>query len=723
MEQSTTKLLSSLNEKQREAVVCELKRILVLAGAGSGKTKTLLQKLLYLIEEKSVSASNILGITFTKNAANEMIDRLIVSTDNSGEYKKLLNSKNITKKDLEIRRHQYVQKYNWINNLTLKTFHSLCYHILRDYGVSEFDNQFKILTDSPNLDPDYEKFSAGETSMEILHKRLTRLCAQKREYLLDLKRYILDYYVDRIHVQENTSNNYEKYKFYTSLNGTKVRSKSEQYIADWLFRHNIPFEYETEVNFGDFPFKPDFYIPTADIFLEHVSNKSYPTKSKEDQFKKAGKTLVKTYEHQTRDTSRFNQFLEKAIKNKLPSDYEYSTSLSFEEEFKHYHSDIKKYLVYVLRVIDMIKVENLPMNKIFNNAKTDQHERVREFYRLAKPLIDDYNTHCINKSYLDFNDLIIKTIDLFKNRPEIADKFRSEFKYILVDEFQDVNNLQVELIDLLLTDENQLFCVGDDWQSIYGFRGSNVDYIVNFSKHFPDSKTIKLNLNYRSTENIVGASNEVIKNNKFQLNKPVQSSKKSSSKVVVFAGNNPEENLNFVVDQVRSLQQEKNYTADDILFLYRRTKMFEEYKRRFKKEALKVSFKTIHASKGLEAKAVFIIGLTEGSGGFPDVWMDDRIYQIIKESKHDLLLEEERRLFYVALTRAKDELFLITEKGCESSFLQEIPKIFTRKVHKPLRPAVEKIALCGSCQSKIEEIFSFCPYCGTEILGSNISAN
>jgi superfamily I DNA/RNA helicase len=113
---------------------------------------------------------------------------------------------------------------------------------------------------------------------------------------------------------------------------------------------------------------------------------------------------------------------------------------------------------------------------------------------------------------------------------------------------------------------------------------------------------------------------------------------------------------------------EDGLTNDDILFLYRRSKMYTPYFFRFKNDNVKVQSKTIHAAKGLEAKVVFIIGLTEGSGGFPDIWLEDRIFQVIKKANHDLLMEEERRLFYVAITRAKYKLFLITEKGNESIF-------------------------------------------------------
>lgn len=104
--------------------------------------------------------------------------------------------------------------------------------------------------------------------------------------------------------------------------------------------------------------------------------------------------------------------------------------------------------------------------------------------------------------------------------------------YFRIKNFRRLNSI------LLLTDKTQLFCVGDDWQSIYGFRGSNVNYIIDFGKHFPASKIFKLNLNYRSTQHIVGASNEVISNNKYKVDKEIVASKKSEHKIVVYAGDN-----------------------------------------------------------------------------------------------------------------------------------------------------------------------------------------
>ncbi len=702
--------LSSLNDKQQEGVVSEHKRILVLAGAGSGKTKTLLQKIIYLIEEKGVSPSSILAITFTKNAANEMLDRLIISADTTGRYGKIMVDKRLSKAEREMERFSYQKKYKWIDGLTIRTFHSFCYSILRNYGVNEFDNKFKIIGDEKrDEEDDLSKYVASETVFEAVHKLLIEQC-NDTDYLLLLKRYILDYIIDKIHKNEG---NYlpKDGKYFTTLDGTKVRSKSEQYIADWFYRHSIKYEYEPLLNVKDFNFRPDFYIPDANLYIEHLSDKSSSTKNKEEQFQKGNLLLVKTYESMTKDSALFNHTLDKVVKNRLPSNYHNTISLTYKEEFNGYHENVKDFVTQIMRITDMIKVENIDLDKVLEDARKDQHERVRNFYELAIPIVAKYNNYCIDKSYLDFNDLISRSTSLFQNHSDIANRYKSKYQYILVDEFQDVNNLQVDLLKLLLTDETQLFCVGDDWQSIYGFRGSNVSYIVDFEKHFPDSKVVKLNLNYRSTQNIVGASNEVIKHNKFKVEKEIYASKNSEHKIVVFSGGSEEENIQFCFNKVKELQND-GMTYEDILFLYRRSKMYSPYFFRFRNENIKVQAKTIHAAKGLEAKVVFILGLTEGSGGFPDIWLEDRIFQVIKKANHDLLLEEERRLFYVAITRAKDKLFLITEKGNESSFLKEIPDIFTVKTSIPIKSLVEKVITCQKCFSQLEKLWVVCPYCG-----------
>ncbi|MDI9357049.1 MAG: UvrD-helicase domain-containing protein [Chitinophagaceae bacterium] len=704
--------LSFLNDQQREAVMSEQKRILVLAAAGSGKTKTLVEKLTYLIQEKGVNPQNILAITFTKNAANEMHHRFTFINSP-------LADRQLSEESTEYNPKLYKKKH--LSDVpTIKNFHSFCFEVLKQFGANQFDNKFKIILDKKwSEDDEFSHHIAEETIFEVLHKITLQEC-EEGDFLLLLKRYIIDYYVDKIdksfEKKEATSFR-EHAKYYTTLNGISVRSKSEQYIADWLYRHKIYFEYEPTLNVGgDFDFHPDFFIPDADLYIEHTSNQSYEMKGKEWQFRKGKLLLVKTYESMTKDSHAFNIALERILKNRLPAYFQKQAPLSFSEEFNTYNEYLKLFLLDVLQVIHLLKVENKGLDSIFEHSQRDQHERVRIFYTIANRLIQKYHQYCVNKSYLDFEDLISTSIQLFKNNLDIINILKAKYKYILVDEFQDVNTTQIELLKILLTPESQLFCVGDDWQSVYSFRGADVHYIIDFEKYFPPAQIIKLNLNYRSTQNIVEASNEVIKHNKLQVEKHIYSSKTNEHKIVIFTGANENDNIKFCIEKIKQMLAE-NVKVEDILLLYRRTDMFTHshnaqktsYKGGFAKENISIPTKTIHSAKGMEAKVVFVIGLNNGYRGFPDIWMKDRIFQVIKKPRYESLLEEERRLFYVAITRAKEKLFLITEKGKESVFLKEIPEMYTVKTSQILGMG------CPKCFSELEPLFTFCPYCGTKV--------
>ncbi|GIL23952.1 MAG: hypothetical protein BroJett042_24650 [Bacteroidota bacterium] len=707
--------IDNLNEKQKTSVLSDAKRILVLAGAGSGKTKTIISKLLYLVAERNVKPSSILGITFTKNAANEMIDRLIISSDSTQSYEKLIQNKKLTTEQKEFERKRWIQSIPWINNLTIKTFHSICYQILRSNGNPVFDNKFKLISDDSPEELDLSKkdnITAPEKPSDIIHKLLILAC-RNREYILKLKRYILDYYVDKIAVtKEMKAYENSGQRTYTTLKGETVKSKSERDIADWLYRHSIKYVYEKQVNMQDFDFKPDFYIPQADLFLEHTTDKSYSMVDKEKQFIKGGRNCVITYESMMNNTNLFNLAMERIVMGKITNAITEDVALSFEEEFKSYHGKIQEFLKTVMRLQTMIKAEDVTSKNLLQSSAKNQHERVRVFYELAIPIIEEYKKYCTNRSFLDFDDLIILTIKLLKEHEEVREHYQNKLNYLLVDEFQDVNGLQVKLLDLLLKPSAQLFCVGDDWQSIYGFRGSNVDYIVNFESHYPQSEIHKLDVNYRSTQTIVGASNEVIKHNKNQIRKDIKALKQTPSKIQIYRAKNlNEDGVEFLVEQVRELYS-KGHGKDDILVLYRRSKMFNPYFNALKENGLFVSYKTIHAAKGLEAKAVFILGLTEGPGGFPDIWLDDAIFRVVKDVKYDILMEEERRLFYVAITRAKDELFLITELGNESSFIDEIPQQFYSLNKASFNDIVDKIETCPKCNYPLAQRGNFCSNCG-----------
>ncbi|MEK6893039.1 MAG: UvrD-helicase domain-containing protein [Nanoarchaeota archaeon] len=597
--------------------------------------------------------------------------------------------------------------------MTIRTFHSLCYNILRKFGSKEFDNRFRIL-DNLTYDDIEPKLKAPETQKEIFQKIIKQL-SENAEYLLKLKRYILDYYIDeyRRKIQKGKYTEYEKP--YTTLGGEQVRSKSERYIADWLYIHNIKYLYEPQLILQDFPFKPDFYIPQADAYLEHVSNLSHNMKDKEEQFEVANKLLIKTYESMTKDISAFYEALARRIIPRINENIKRDVALNVESEFRAHFKQLDEFVSMLIVIMNKIKVENISIEEVYLRASKDPHERVRVFYELAKPILEEYREYCIRRSYLDFNDLIILAIRLLENDSAIGSMFKNKFHHILVDEFQDVNTLQIKLLNHLLREDNRLFCVGDDWQGIYSWRGSEVDYIVNFKKYFENAQIIKLDTNYRSNETIVRASNEVIKNNEYKIDKELKALKKEGKKLYLYCAKKEEEDgVEKVVSIISELLQ-KGYRKDNILVLYRKSKAIEPYRDKLKGMA---TLRTIHSAKGLEAEIVFIVGLTGGISGFPQVWESDRIVQTVKQSNFKFLMEEERRLFYVALTRAKDELFIITEMGNESMFIKEIPIEFVERsnfldsLNFSTRLSNKK---CSKCLKELELHFSYCPYCSEAV--------
>ena len=206
----------------------------------------------------------------------------------------------------------------------------------------------------------------------------------------------------------------------------------------------------------------------------------------------------------TKDSNQFSKHLERIIKGRLSKTYQANAALNYEEEFSGYHVHVKDFARDVLQVLDKIKVEKVHSSTVFKRGANSPHQRVRDFYQLAQILIKAFHNYLTNKSYLDFNDLSIQAVELLKNHAEVREFVNNRYTHILVDEFQDVNSLQIELIQQIISHNTNLFCVGDDWQGVYGFRGSDVRYIVNFKKYFTSAKTIELNVNYRSNQTIVG---------------------------------------------------------------------------------------------------------------------------------------------------------------------------------------------------------------------------
>jgi DNA helicase-4 len=308
------------------------------------------------------------------------------------------------------------------------------------------------------------------------------------------------------------------------------------------------------------------------------------------------------------------------------------------------------------------------------DAETKDKETAKIVFEICKLIKQNMNLQGLR----DYSDQIIDTVNFFKKNKS----FIPEFNHILVDEYQDVNSLQINLLDLL--NAKNLFCVGDPRQSIFGWRGSKISYILNFKEKYPDSEIITLNKNYRSNNHLVALINTSVKEMEMPNLEPTIKSKKE---INLFSFNNENQEYNFIMQTIIK----SDIPREEIFVLSRTNLQLKELAglmRNFKINFIiknddnirpisakkgEVTLSTIHSIKGLEAKMVFVIGVTEQN--FPCKSSDHPIIEIIKVEDYNKE-EEEKRLFYVALSRAKQKLILTYSGKNPSRFINdEILKI------------------------------------------------
>ncbi|MBQ5880791.1 MAG: UvrD-helicase domain-containing protein, partial [Bacteroidaceae bacterium] len=190
-----------------------------------------------------------------------------------------------------------------------------------------------------------------------------------------------------------------------------------------------------------------------------------------------------------------------------------------------------------------------------------------------------YRKRCHKANAMDFDDLLLNTYLLFRQQPEVCEHYRQRFQYILVDEYQDTNSAQHAIIRQLTRPDSSICVVGDDAQRIYGFRGANIDNILQFTAQYPTAKLIKLERNYRSTQNIVNAANCIIRGNANQIEKTIYSEKEVGEKLRVFETHSDKDEAEKVAGEIRRLVRREGVDYEDIALLYRtnaQSRVFEE---------------------------------------------------------------------------------------------------------------------------------------------------
>ena len=218
--------------------------------------------------------------------------------------------------------------------------------------------------------------------------------------------------------------------------------------------------------------------------------------------------------------------------------------------------------------ISILKNNLITVNGYFNNPELLESDKISK-RPFTGNLYKEYVRRCFRSNVMDFDDLLLKTNELLNNNPEVLFKYQNKFKYILVDEYQDTNHSQYKIVKMLADRFQNICVVGDDSQSIYSFRGANIDNILNFKKDYPDSVSYKLEQNYRSSKNIVNSANSILKYNKNKLEKTVWTNNNEGEKVLINSFRTDSDEGRFVVNDIiknRSIQNKENR---DFAILYR----------------------------------------------------------------------------------------------------------------------------------------------------------
>lgn len=270
-----------------------------------------------------------------------------------------------------------------------------------------------------------------------------------------------------------------------------------------------------------------------------------------------------------------------------------------------------------------------------------------------------YEKNLIMNDALDFDDLITKATNIL-DKPY-------KYKYIIIDEFQDTSRLRFNLVNKLrIINKAFLFVVGDDYQSIYHFSGCDINIFLNFTKYVDNAKELRLKYTYRNSQELIDICSMFITKNKMQIKKELVSPKHLDKPIVLIYYKNPKKAFKKLYHKLLNIDQ-------DILVLGRNNADIKEF------SDDNVNYLTVHSSKGLEANNVILINLTDRIYGFPNKIVNNRLLEEMHPSDRSIMYAEERRLFYVALTRTKERVYLLVPYQGKSIFVKELKKYIKRR--------------------------------------------
>ena len=651
-----------LDKQQRRSIISEEDNCLVVSSAGSGKTSSIVGKVKYLTEIKGIAPQRILLISYTNKAAAELTERMATNGLKGYTFHKLA---------LDIIGKETGIKPSICDN-TDALFVEIYHNLLKDSAFKKSIVEYFI------------DYSANEADWE---KRKS----ERREQLSELK-------------------NVQLKAIFPDMDGKTiyVRSEQEQKICFVLSSLGVKFRYEEayEHLLADemhSQYRPDFSIyfdkegETKRIYLEHFGvddhslvpvwfakdkNITYEEANqkyndgitwKKAAHKKFGTQLLVTSSadfHYSDIRDKLRTLLSDAgvpIKEKTDEElYDLVLPKGSKQE--------KAFIRLVVTFSTLVKSSCKSLNEVLKQVYKANDERSTFIIEnIFQPVYERYIQALSESKQIDFTDAILKATEICRTSHSV------EYDYIIVDEFQDISVDRYNFLKALREGNPpaKLYCVGDDWQSIYRFSGSDMALFNQFPEYFGATEINKIETTYRFGEPLVALSSQFIQRNKAQIQKDIRPFNSEIKTELEFHPYERRDYCNTIGQLIASIPSDKSvfllgrYSFDDyyLSFMYQ---SFKEGNRFYYViGGRKIEFLTVHKSKGLEADYVILLQCNKDTYGFPSLVSDDPVLSYVLTKSDQFPFGEERRLFYVAITRAKMKTLVLYDKRFPSVFVDE----------------------------------------------------
>ena len=647
---------ANLNESQVNAAITAEDCTLVLAGPGTGKTTTVVAKLAHLRQRRDIPAAEILTLSYNRSTKQELAERI----ERAGL-------------DADVR-----------------TFHAFGLRVVGQ-GAGKF-NVSKMAEDE-------SKFRSAIRG--FLHDALVDPETSARVQAV-LHSGMLPYRSPFDFKKEGDYYDYVRSVELRTLSDDLVKSFEELEIANFLYSNSIKFRYEEQFPFGPEDrerarYRPDFFLPDHGIYIEHFAvhrDGSTPPFIDGPKYcngiwwKRAvhaahRTTLLETYSYQKREGTLLS-YLSCQLRKHGVELQPIDPDKLWEQLPPNYTNRLIELLGTFL---GHFKSNRFDLSQLRSRAgdHCDAAERERRsvFLDLFEVIYERYQRALAAEEAIDFDDMIVTAGERIDEG-----SFRSPYRFILVDEFQDISAGRARLLKALADQRDaELFLVGDDWQSIYRFAGSDPQIMSDCESHFGQTAQVALDRSYRLNSSVLSVSTAFVTRNPDQLRKSMRPVKAVQEPRVSIWYGVEDTALHDALLAIGEAWAGRGRASVLVLGRYRlrpepwdrpragaRNRLGLKGWDRLRDEfqGLDLQFKTVHSAKGLEADYVVVLGLRNDNYGFPAQVSDDPILDLVLPANERFEHAEERRLFYVALTRAKEHVYVIADPERPSVFVEEL---------------------------------------------------